>query len=89
MIVLLVSRRTRYASEPASGLPSSAITRSPRSEANVCPSISVVVVFPTPPLRETTAIRRHPATGLLTRPISSRRSRSAALGPGLTNPRVT
>jgi len=52
----------RQPSEPASGLPSSATTRSPRSDANVWPSISVVVVLPTPPLRLITAIERQPAT---------------------------
>src|SRR6266511_2990647 len=88
VIVAAVSRRTRLPSEPASGLPSRATTRSPRRLANVCPSISVVVVLPTPPLRLITAIERQPGTGVLARAISSRSAISAGLGPRLTRPPV-
>ncbi len=56
-IVAPVSLRTRRPSVPASGLASTAITRSPRFQARVAPSAVVVVVLPTPPLSEITAIR--------------------------------
>jgi hypothetical protein len=41
----------------AIGLASTAITRSPRRLARVAPRVTVVVVLPTPPLSEITAIR--------------------------------
>ena len=56
-IVAEVSSRTLSESVPRSGLPSTAITRSPRSDASVEPSPTVAVVLPTPPLRLITATR--------------------------------
>jgi hypothetical protein len=38
-------------------LASTAITRSPRIEANVAPSVAVMVVLPTPPFNDNNAIR--------------------------------
>ena len=42
---------------PRSGLASTATTRSPRIEAKVDPSVAVIVVLPTPPFSDITAIR--------------------------------
>ena len=78
--------RPRWPSVPASGLPSTAITRSPRCVANVCPTSRHVLVLPTPPLREMKAILRHPATGVLTLATSSLRRSSSGLGPIATRP---
>ena len=52
----VVSSGIFWLSVPRSGLASTAITRSPRSEANVEPSVVVIVVLPTPPLRLSIAI---------------------------------
>jgi len=54
--VAVVSSGIFCASVPRSGLASTAITRSPRSEANVEPRVVVVVVLPTPPFRLSMAI---------------------------------
>jgi hypothetical protein len=56
-MVAEVSSRTLSERVPRSGLPSTAMTRSPRSEARVAPSPTVTVVLPTPPLRLSTATR--------------------------------
>ena len=87
-IVSSVSRRRRYPSVPASGFASSATTRSPRCNANVCPTRRQVVVLPTPPLRETNATVRQPVIGVFTCATSSRRRSSAGLGPTETVPPV-
>ena len=52
-----VSSGTFWLSVPRSGLASTAITRSPRIEANVAPSVAVMVVLPTPPFSDNSAIR--------------------------------
>ena len=52
-----VSSGTFWLSVPRSGLASTAITRSPRMEANVPPSVAVMVVLPTPPFSDSSAIR--------------------------------
>ena len=49
--VAAVSSSTLSDSVPRSGLASTAMTRSPRTEASVAPRPTVVVVLPTPPLR--------------------------------------
>ena len=54
--VAVVSSGIFWLSVPRSGLASTAITRSPRSDENVEPSVVVVVVLPTPPLRLSMAI---------------------------------
>jgi hypothetical protein len=55
----------------------------------VWPSIRVVVVLPTPPLRLMTAMERQPATGALALAMSWRSATSAGLGPKLTRPPVS
>nr|NIL82663.1 hypothetical protein [Rhodococcus kroppenstedtii] len=52
-----VSTGTRVDNVPLSGFASTAITRSPRTDANVDPSAAATVVLPTPPLRDSTATR--------------------------------
>ena len=52
-----VSSGTFWLSVPRSGLASTATTRSPRAFANVAPSDAVIVVLPTPPFCDNTAIR--------------------------------
>ena len=52
----LVVGRQRRPSDPKSGLVSTATMRSRRTRASSEPSSTVVVVFPTPPFGETTAI---------------------------------
>ncbi len=79
----LVSSGIFWLSVPRSGFASTATTRSPRSEANVAPSVAVIVVLPTPPLRLSSAILWQPRSGALIRAISSRRRMSAGLSPGL------
>ena len=54
--VAVVSSGIFWLSVPRSGLASTAITRSPRSDANVEPSVVVVVVLPTPPFSDSIAI---------------------------------
>jgi len=55
----------------------------------VAPSPTVVVVLPTPPLRDITATRWWPpTTGVRARAMSSRRRRSAADSPGRIAPPV-
>src|SRR6266700_2499524 len=71
---IAVGGRTLSESVPRSGLASTAMTRSPRSDASKAPRPTVVVVFPTPPFRLITATRWWPpATGVRARAISSRR----------------
>src|SRR6516165_3835160 len=83
----VVSRRTRLARLPASGLASMAMTLSPLQVASVWPSISVVVVLPTPPFRLTKATRRCPVVaGVRTRAITWRWLRSDAEGPRFNRP---
>ena len=48
---------------PASGLASTATTRSPRSDEKVLPRASVIVVLPTPPFLLITTTRRDPSIG--------------------------
>ena len=55
--VAAVSSRTLSDRVPRSGLASTAMTRSPRSEASMAPRPTVVVVLPTPPFRLITATR--------------------------------
>jgi hypothetical protein len=50
------SGTSRRPSDPQSGLVSTATTRSRRRNASSDPSSALVVVLPTPPLGETTAI---------------------------------
>ena len=52
----LVSSGIFWLSVPRSGFASTATTRSPRSDAKVAPSVAVIVVLPTPPLRLSSAI---------------------------------
>src|SRR6516162_6746954 len=83
----VVSRRTRLARLPASGLASIAMTLSPRPMASVCPSMSVVVVLPTPPFRLTKATRRWPVVaGVRTLAMTWRWLRSDAEGPRFNRP---
>ena len=84
-----VSRRSLSDRVPLSGLASTAMTRSPRSEARVEPSPMTVVVLPTPPLRLSTATRWWPPeTGVHARAASSRRRVSAVDSGGRTAPPV-
>ena len=84
-----VSSWTLSESVPRSGLASTAMTRSPRSEARVAPRPTVTVVLPTPPLRLSTATRWWPpATGVLTRLTRSRRRMLADDSPMWTSPPV-
>ena len=76
-------RATRWARLPASGLASTAITRSPRSIAKVLPRASAMVVLPTPPLRLITTTRREPSIGVRSRRSSSCRRCSVGAGPGV------
>ena len=59
-MVRLFGGATRCARLPASGLASTATTRSPRSDEKVLPSASVIVVLPTPPFLLITTTRREP-----------------------------
>ncbi|CKR68614.1 Uncharacterised protein [Mycobacterium tuberculosis] len=52
-----VSSGTFWLSVPRSGLASTATTRSPRRSAKVAPRVAVIVVLPTPPFNDNTAIR--------------------------------
>ena len=54
--VAVVSSGIFWDSVPRSGLASTAMTRSPRRLEKVEPSVVVVVVLPTPPLRLSIAI---------------------------------
>ena len=58
---------TRWARLPASGLASTAMTRSPRSSAKVLPRAKLIVVLPTPPLRLMTTTRWEPWMGARSR----------------------
>ena len=64
MILRSFGGATRCARFPASGLASTATTRSPRSVAKMLPSARVIVVLPTPPLRLITTTRREPSIGV-------------------------
>nr|CRL81116.1 hypothetical protein CPGR_04330 [Mycolicibacter nonchromogenicus] len=61
-----VSIGTFWFSVPRSGLASTATTRSPRMEANVAPRVAVMVVLPTPPFSDSTAMRWQPCSGRFT-----------------------
>src|SRR5690606_31049768 len=89
-MVVGVSRCSLSDRVPRSGLASTASTRSPRSDARVEPRAAVVVVLPTPPLRESTATRWcPPTTWVHARLISSWRRRPARDSPGVTRPKVS
>jgi len=88
--VAAVSSRSLSDRVPRSGLASTAMTRSPRSEASVAPSPTVIVVLPTPPFRLSTATRWcPPVIGVRARAVSSRRRRCAADSGARTRPPVT
>ena len=52
-----VSSGTFWLSVPRSGLASTATTRSPLMDASVAPSVAVIVVLPTPPFNDSSAMR--------------------------------
>jgi hypothetical protein len=78
----------RSANVPRSGFASTAMTRSERTMAKAEPRPMVVVVLPTPPLIESTAIRKSLASGCLIRSTRACCSRSFCDTPGLTRPLV-
>jgi hypothetical protein len=87
-----VSSGTFWLSVPRSGFASTAMTRSPRNDASVAPSVAVIVVLPTPPLSDSTAIRWHPRSGRFTCAVSAVRRAAFAPSPGFTSvpvPRYT